>query len=191
MDVGNYIKTLREANGYSQEELGRMVGVQKSAVNKWEKGIVKNLKRETILKLSDIFNVNPARFIDEHSISTESVSYGMFQIRLKELREDKGLSQGKLGKQIGVAQSTVGMWENGTNKPENSKLVALANFFNVSTDYLLGKTNVKNAPADDETDEDKIKFALFGGDAEEITDEMFEDVKRYAQFLKERNKYKK
>lgn len=74
MDVGNYIKTLREANGYSQEELGRMVGVQKSAVNKWEKGIVKNLKRETILKLSDIFNVNPANFIDEDSIYEDKQS---------------------------------------------------------------------------------------------------------------------
>lgn len=63
----------------------------------------------------------------------------MFQVRLKELREKAGLSQSALAKKLGVVQSTVGMWENGKNKPENARLEALANFFSVSVDYLLGR----------------------------------------------------
>ena len=68
----------------------------------------------------------------------------MFQIRLKTLREKTGLSQDALAKKIGVAQSTVGMWESGKNKPENAKLEALANLFKVSTDYLLGRDCVES-----------------------------------------------
>lgn len=62
MNVGEYIKQLRNKNGYSQEQLGRLVGVQRAAVQKWECGKVQNLKRETITKLAEVFNVSPASF---------------------------------------------------------------------------------------------------------------------------------
>ena len=62
MNVGEYIKQLRNKNGYSQEQLGRLVGVQRAAVQKWECGKVQNLKRETITKLAGVFNVSPASF---------------------------------------------------------------------------------------------------------------------------------
>lgn len=65
----------------------------------------------------------------------------MFELRLKELREEKGYSQEQLARKLGVRQSTVGMWENGRNKPKNEKLERLANIFDVSTDYLLGRND--------------------------------------------------
>ena len=73
MAIGNYIKNLRTARGLSQEELGRMVGVQRAAVQKWESGKTTNLKRETIKKLAEFFGVSPAAFIAE-SIKQEDVS---------------------------------------------------------------------------------------------------------------------
>ncbi len=66
MNVGAYIKTLRIKAGLSQEQLGSMVGVQRAAVQKWECGKVQNLKRETIKKLSDIFDVPPSSFIEDN-----------------------------------------------------------------------------------------------------------------------------
>ncbi len=63
MDVGNYIKQLRHEKKLTQEELGQLLGVQKAAVQKWESGTVKNLKRATIKKLAEIFEVSPAAFI--------------------------------------------------------------------------------------------------------------------------------
>ncbi len=62
--VGDYIKSLRKSKGLTQEELGNMIGVKKAAVQKWESGMVQNLKRNTIKQLSDIFEVSPASFID-------------------------------------------------------------------------------------------------------------------------------
>lgn len=48
------------------------------------------------------------------------------------------MSQAKLAKAIGVSQSTVGMWENGTNHPEHNTLLKIADFFQVPVDYLVG-----------------------------------------------------
>jgi len=58
-DMGQRINQKRLEKGLTMEELGKMVGVGASAVNKWEKGNVENLKRSTIQKLADIFNCSP------------------------------------------------------------------------------------------------------------------------------------
>ncbi|HZK57049.1 MAG TPA: transcriptional repressor LexA [Clostridia bacterium] len=60
MKTGKRIKELRESKNMTLEELGAIIGVQKSAVQKWENGTTKNLKRSTIQKLSEIFDVNPS-----------------------------------------------------------------------------------------------------------------------------------
>ena len=65
-DIGSRIKQMRTERGLTQEELGKRLGVQKAAVQKWESGAVKNLKRETLKKLSEIFEVSPAVFIESY-----------------------------------------------------------------------------------------------------------------------------
>lgn len=70
----------------------------------------------------------------------------MFQTILKQLRESHNLSQAKFAKELGVVQSTVGMWENGKNKPEYDTLIKIANYFSVSVDYLIG-SNISNQSA--------------------------------------------
>ena len=58
--------------------------------------------------------------------------------KLRTLRRDRGLTQSELGKALGVSPSTIGMYEQGRREPDKDALLAIANFFNVSTDYLLG-----------------------------------------------------
>ena len=60
MTVGERIKSERKKKHLSMEALGEMLGVGRSAVNKWEKGTVKGIKRETILEMAKIFDCNPA-----------------------------------------------------------------------------------------------------------------------------------
>lgn len=62
-------------------------------------------------------------------------------MRLKELRNERKLSQRELAKAIGVSPKAVNFWELGVNEPKASYIIALAKFFGVSTDYLLGVTN--------------------------------------------------
>lgn len=63
--------------------------------------------------------------------------------RLKLLREEKGLTQEKLAKSLSLSVSAVGMYEAGERQPPYATLEKIASFFNVSTDYLLGRTDEK------------------------------------------------
>ena len=62
----------------------------------------------------------------------------IFAKRLRELRTDANLSMNQLAVQLNTSDSTISNWENDINEPTLSNILALANFFEVSTDYLLG-----------------------------------------------------
>lgn len=59
MTTGERIKELRLQKGLSQEELGAMIGVKKAAINKYETGVVVNLKRSTIASLASALDTSP------------------------------------------------------------------------------------------------------------------------------------
>ncbi len=69
----------------------------------------------------------------------------MFQLRLKELREKAHISQVQLAKAIGVAQSTVAMWESGKSSPEYNTLIKISDYFAVGIDFLAGKSSAQKA----------------------------------------------
>lgn len=77
MTTGEKIKMLRVKKGMSQEELGKKVGVQKAAINKYEKGIVVNLKMSTIAKLADALDVTPVYLmgIGEEQLPANAIPY--------------------------------------------------------------------------------------------------------------------
>lgn len=58
--MNEIIKKLRLQKGLTQEELGKIIGVQKSAIRKYESGLVENMKRSSIVKLANYFEVSPA-----------------------------------------------------------------------------------------------------------------------------------
>ena len=60
------------------------------------------------------------------------------EMRIKELRVERNLTQSEVAKAIGTSQRNIGRWENGENTPAAIYVKALAEFFCVSTDYLLG-----------------------------------------------------
>lgn len=59
MTTGERIKLLRKSHNLTQEELGKKIGVQKAAIQKYEKGTVKNIKRDSIIKLAEILDTTP------------------------------------------------------------------------------------------------------------------------------------
>ncbi len=60
-------------------------------------------------------------------------------MRIKELRDEKKLTQRQLAKEIGVSNVTVMQWENGIITPKLDKLIKLSDYFGVSIDYLVGR----------------------------------------------------
>lgn len=62
-EIGLLIKSKRIEKGLTQGELGDMLGVGNTAVYKWEKGIVRNIKRSTIQSLADILGISPLNIV--------------------------------------------------------------------------------------------------------------------------------
>lgn len=109
----------------------------------------------------------------------------MFFNRLKQLCDEKGISVYRACTDIGLNRSAVAKWKSG-GTPNGTTAAKLAEYFGVTTDYLLEQTNEKTPGEEPRTvSDDDIKFALFGGDGE-ITDAMYEEVKRFAAFIKQR-----
>ncbi|OUL53401.1 helix-turn-helix domain-containing protein [Limosilactobacillus reuteri] len=79
---------------------------------------------------------------------------------IRELRKEKKMSQSELGKFIGVSQTTVTAWETGRAEPSSTFISKLADLFNVSTDYLLGRSDNKKKPYYELTDKEKKDIAL-------------------------------
>ena len=61
--------------------------------------------------------------------------------RLRELREQKGISQLKLAMDLSLNQNSISRYETGEREADYKTLVALADYFRVSVDYLLGRTD--------------------------------------------------
>ena len=68
-----------------------------------------------------------------------------FSDSLKELREERHLSQRQLAEILGLAYSTVAMYENGKREPNYETLENIADYFNVDMNFLLGKSIIKNS----------------------------------------------
>ena len=65
--------------------------------------------------------------------------------RLKQLRGEKGLTQQEVSDAVGVARETYARYESGARTPDIDMLSRLADLFGVTTDYLLGRTDIPNA----------------------------------------------
>lgn len=108
--------------------------------------------------------------------------------RLKELRQLNNISQKDLAKLLNKAESTISMWENGQREMDYETLKDVANYFQVSIDYLLGKSDVRNISDDRLDDIDLSAFPVgFLGELSEMSKEQIEQLRTYARFLKQRN----
>lgn len=65
-----------------------------------------------------------------------------FGRKLKEMRIEKGLSQRKLGEILDVCNQAVSFWESGSREPDIDMIIKIADFFDVSIDYLCGRREI-------------------------------------------------
>ena len=83
-----------------------------------------------------------------------------FAQRVKQLRKNKHLTGEQLCNILGITKTGISYWENGRSVPDNVMLLKLADFFDVSIDYLLGKTDI----------ETKIDKSTYYGDYDEVVE---------------------
>jgi len=66
---------------------------------------------------------------------------GNFQNIFRKLRTSSNLTQNAIAEKLGISRSTIGMYETGAREPDFETLEKIADYFNVDTDFLLGRTN--------------------------------------------------
>lgn len=115
-----------------------------------------------------------------------------FSERLTSLRKEKELSQYELADLLGYSRGQIGNYEQGTREPDHSTLEKIADFFNVSIDYLLGKSNVRES-ADkilEKSNDGEYTIALHDnrGYDEELPEEARKEIDNFIEYVK--NKYK-
>ena len=66
----------------------------------------------------------------------------MIYPRIRDLREDRDMTQTQVAKMLGMSQTGYSKYETGENDIPTSVLIKLARFYNTSVDYLLGETNI-------------------------------------------------
>lgn len=103
--------------------------------------------------------------------------------RLKELRLERGLLQSDIAKIINKGERTVGFYESEERDMGTETLAKLSEFFNVSIDYLLGKTDIRNY----DKDEQEFRFA-YHKETEGLSDEEIADALRFYKEMKNKVK---
>lgn len=112
----------------------------------------------------------------------------MFVQRLKELRMDANISQKKLSENLCLSQQAVAKWETGKSTPDPETLLKIAEYFDVSVDYLLGKTDIKKAPSNNEdVTFDDFTFALHGN-VKDLSDEGKQQILDFVRYIRAKEK---
>lgn len=96
----------------------------------------------------------------------------MIADRIKELRNLKRISQNELAKHLQVSQQTIGAWEVGRTEPSIEFTNKMADYFDVSADYLLGRTNVRKPQRENDNQDpiDKMLDEVMSYDGEKPTE---------------------
>lgn len=107
-----------------------------------------------------------------------------FSERIRNLRIDYKLTQKELADKINSSASKIGMWEAGKRDPGTDDLIILCEIFNVSTDYLLGNTDIKR-PYQIPTRKKGVKIPVLGRVAAGVPVEAIEDIEDYEEITPE------
>lgn len=108
-------------------------------------------------------------------------------LRLKTMRTQAGISQAQFAKDMGVAQNTVSNWENENRTAGRRDAVPGGGLFPCVGGLSAGENRTREGGDLGVVSDEDIKFALFQGSGP-VTDEMYAEVKRFAQFIQARQK---
>lgn len=106
-----------------------------------------------------------------------------FGDRLKFLRKEKDFTQSELAKIFSLGESTISFYESNKRTPDYELLEKIADFFNVSVDYLLGRTDNKNIDTSS-IDAEKESSNPFFKEYENLSEEGRKELEKYLELLK-------
>lgn len=120
---------------------------------------------------------------------------GKFGDRLKSLREEKNLTQKELSRIFKISESSVGMYERNEREPSFELVDRFSDYFEVTADYLLARSNSRNMTKEDEEIADRYGLndlpnqeRMFFKDWEKYTKEEIEEAREWIEFKRQQRK---
>ena len=146
--IDNNLKWCREELEMTQEELGFVFGVSRKTISGWETAS-NPIPFNKLIKFCNLYNFSLDFIVCftrknikyDGKIKTNKKKIGN---RLKELRTSMNLSQLKFAEKCGISQTTYSHYETGFNLITTMNAYAICKTYNVSMDWLVGRTNNKN-----------------------------------------------
>lgn len=134
---------LRKENALSQKALAEKIGVSQQTVGSWETRRTEPDQRALKL-LADYFNVSVDYLLGQ------PIQDSILKNRLRLLRQEKELTQKEFANIFSISDARYNQYETGRRTPDYTLLNHFADYFDVSLDYLLGRTNKKKQQEHDD-----------------------------------------
>ncbi|KFM92918.1 helix-turn-helix transcriptional regulator [Paenibacillus sp. FSL R5-0527] len=118
----------------------------------------------------------------------------LFKERLKELRLEKGLTQEQLAQKMDIPAASIRRLEVSESIPRKERLIALSNFFNVSIDYLIGKSDKRDGKTQTEDIEGLLNHPLHGAFFKgylEAPEQKKAEMRQFLEFILQQEKDRK
>ena len=134
MTAGEKVRLAREKKGMTQEQLAHKLGYKSHSSIKTIECYDREIPETMLIPLAEALDVSPNYFRDDNDVELETKDI------LKRLRKSAGHSNTfELCKALGISQTAYSSYESGKRKPSTSQLIMIADYYNVSVDYILGR----------------------------------------------------
>ena len=145
MNYSDQMKKIRDYNGLSQKNVAEILHIARSTYNQFEQQYdiiplkhLNNFCNHFHVSVDYVFNLTLERkYVDE----IEEISTKVSGKRIRELRKEQKLTQTELAQKLNIANGMLCEYEKGHYLISTSTLYSISKNFNISSDYLLGKTS--------------------------------------------------
>ncbi|MFR1739739.1 MAG: helix-turn-helix domain-containing protein [Clostridium sp.] len=146
-NFGDRFKEQRQKKGLTQQELADIFHINRSSISRYEKN-QQVPEVQLLQKICDFFEVSIDYLVngDTNENNSSQIKNTLFGKRLIQLRTEKNLTQQQVASKIHSSKANISRYESNSIEPNLKTLNELAELFDVSVDFLLGRTTVRKQP---------------------------------------------
>ncbi len=141
----NRLDGLKDERDLKSRDIAKYLKVNESTYSEWEHNKIP-IPTRRIVELADFYNVNidyMLKLTDTRKEIKNNLDLELIRNRLKEIRQELGLSLRGLGEKLNCSFSSLGSYERGENLINCEILISLSKYSKYSIDYILGRSNNK------------------------------------------------